>query len=53
MAGLQFFAFGFGFVAAETARRLAAEGASCAGTTRSEASAETLRSQGFPATAGL
>ena len=49
MAGMQFFAFGFGFVAAETARRLAAEGAACSGTVRSEPSAEAVRAQGFTA----
>lgn len=47
MAAMQFFAFGFGYVAAETARLLAAEGASCAGTVRSETAAEPLRAQGF------
>ncbi len=49
MAGMQFFAFGFGYVAAETARLLAAEGAVCAGTVRSETSAEPLRAEGFAA----
>ena len=49
MAGMQFFAFGFGYVAAETARLLSAEGAVCAGAVRSEASAEPLRAQGFAA----
>ena len=47
MAGMQFFAFGLGYVAAETARLLAAEGAVCSGTVRSDASAEPLRAQGF------
>ena len=47
MAGMQFFAFGFGYVAAETARLLSAEGAVCAGTVRSEASAEPLRAEDF------
>jgi nucleoside-diphosphate-sugar epimerase len=47
MAGMQFFAFGFGYVAAETARRLMAEGAFCSGTVRSEASAEAIRREGF------
>lgn len=49
MAGMQFFAFGFGFVAAETARLLAAEGAACSGTVRSQPSAEAVRAQGFSA----
>ncbi len=47
MATMQFFAFGFGYVAAETARLLAADGAVCAGTVRSEAAAEPLRAEGF------
>ena len=46
---MQFFAFGFGYVATETARLLAAEGAACSGTVRSEASAEPIRHQGFSA----
>ncbi len=49
MAGLQFFAFGFGFVAAETARLLSAEGAICSGTVRSAASAEPIRREGWTA----
>jgi hypothetical protein len=47
MAATQFFAFGFGYVAAELARRLRAEGFACAGTVRSEASAAPLRAEGF------
>ncbi len=47
MAGMQFFAFGFGYVAAETARRLMSEGAFCSGTVRSEASAEAIRREGY------
>lgn len=49
MAGMQFFAFGFGYVAAETARLLTAEGAACSGTVRSEASAEPIRREGWTA----
>ena len=49
MAGMQFFAFGFGFVAAETARLLAADGPLCSGTVRSETSAEPIRREGFSA----
>jgi len=46
MAAKQLFAFGFGYVAAELARTLAAEGWECAGTVRSEASAQPLRTAG-------
>jgi hypothetical protein len=49
MAAKQFFAFGFGYVAAELARKLAADGWTCAGTVRSETSAEPLAAQGFTA----
>lgn len=49
MAGMQFFAFGFGFVAAETARLLTAEGAVCSGTVRSETSAAPIRREGWTA----
>ena len=37
MAGMQFFAFGFGYVTAETARQLSADGIASSGTVRSEA----------------
>ena len=47
MAATQLFAFGFGYVAAELARKLASEGWSCAGTVRSAVSAEPLAAQGF------
>ncbi|MFT3726097.1 MAG: SDR family NAD(P)-dependent oxidoreductase [Hyphomonadaceae bacterium] len=43
------FAFGFGYVASELARILKAGGVSVAGTTRSEASADLLRSNGWRA----
>lgn len=49
MAAKQFFAFGFGYVAAELARKLAGEGWTCAGTVRSRASADPLVAQGFAA----
>lgn len=49
MAAQQLFAFGFGYVAAELARRLAAQGWDCAGTVRTEASAQPLEAQGFRA----
>lgn len=49
MAAKQLFAFGFGYVAAELARNLAAEGWTCAGTVRSEASAHPLRAAGHAA----
>lgn len=47
MAASQLFAFGFGYVAAELARRLALQGWSCAGTVRTPARAEPLERQGF------
>ena len=47
MAATQLFAFGFGYVAAELARKLASEGWTCAGTVRSAASAQPLAAQGF------
>ena len=47
MAAKQFFAFGFGYVATELARMLAARGWACAGTVRSEAAAAPLRAQGY------
>jgi nucleoside-diphosphate-sugar epimerase len=46
MAAKQFFAFGFGYVAAQLARNLAAQGWNCAGTVRSEPTAEPLRAEG-------
>jgi len=49
MAATQFFAFGFGYVATELARRLAAQGWSCAGTVRSPETAQPLERQGFTA----
>ena len=49
MPPTQLFAFGFGYVAAELARRLRAEGIASSGTVRSEASAEPLRAEGFTA----
>jgi nucleoside-diphosphate-sugar epimerase len=47
MTATQLFAFGFGYVAAELARNLAAKGWDCHGTVRSPASAEPLAAQGF------
>lgn len=47
MAAKQFFAFGFGYVATELARMLAAQGWACAGTVRSEAAAAPLRAHGY------
>jgi nucleoside-diphosphate-sugar epimerase len=47
MAAKQLIAFGFGYVAAELARNLVAEGWTCAGTVRSEASAQPLRAEGY------
>jgi hypothetical protein len=49
MATPQLFAFGFGYVAAELARRLSREGWACTGTVRTEASAQPLVAQGFTA----
>jgi hypothetical protein len=46
MAARQFFAFGFGYVAAGLARNLAANGWNCAGTVRTEKTAEPLRAEG-------
>lgn len=46
MPPTQLFAFGFGYVAAELARRLRADGIAASGTVRSEASAEPLRAAG-------
>jgi nucleoside-diphosphate-sugar epimerase len=46
MAAKQFFAFGFGYVATQLARNLAAQGWNCAGTVRSEPTAEPLRAEG-------
>jgi hypothetical protein len=46
MAATQLFAFGFGYVAAELARNLAAKGWASAGTVRSEATAGPLRAEG-------
>ncbi len=45
-AATQLFAFGFGYVAAELARNLAGKGWACAGTVRSESSAQPLRAEG-------
>lgn len=47
MAATQLFAFGFGYVAAELARKLASEGWTCAGTVRSAGSAQPLAAQRF------
>ncbi len=47
MAATQLFAFGFGYVATELARRLASEGWSCAGTVRTAETAKPLEAQGF------
>jgi len=49
MPPTQLFAFGFGYVAAELARRLGEEGIPSSGTVRSEASAEPLRAEGHTA----
>jgi nucleoside-diphosphate-sugar epimerase len=49
MPPTQLFAFGFGYVAAELARRLASEGIASSGTVRSEASAAPLRAERFTA----
>jgi nucleoside-diphosphate-sugar epimerase len=46
MAAKQLFSFGFGYVAAELARNLAADGWACTGTVRSQASADPLRAEG-------
>jgi nucleoside-diphosphate-sugar epimerase len=49
MLPTQLFAFGFGYVATELARILKADGIASAGTTRSLASAEHFRAQGWEA----
>ena len=49
MAAKQFFAFGFGYVAAELARNLAAKGWISSGTVRSQASVDQLAAEGFSA----
>lgn len=49
MAAAQFFAFGFGYVATELARRLAADGWACAGTVRTTGTAKLVERQGFTA----
>ena len=49
MLPTQLFAFGFGYVATELARILKADGIVAAGTSRSPASAENLREQGWDA----
>ncbi len=49
MAAMQLFAFGFGYVATELARRLSAAGWACAGTVRTAETAKPLEAQGFTA----
>jgi nucleoside-diphosphate-sugar epimerase len=47
MAATQLFAFGFGYVATELARRLKSEGIAAAGTVRSAEAAAPLRAEGW------
>lgn len=49
MAAKQLIAFGFGYVAAELAGNLAADGWTCAGTVRRDTSARPLRAKGYTA----
>jgi nucleoside-diphosphate-sugar epimerase len=49
MLPTQLFAFGFGYVAGELARILGGDGVSTSGTTRTEASAAALQTNGWPA----